>query len=192
MTELSLNEAAALARKATRGAGYDWGLATEAARAVRWLAMRGQPALDALDALLASETAAPRLEGDRLWAEGPLCALRAGAVAGDLAALPGLAGLRLERVRVPLLVLPFAAGTGRPMRVSGHGVAHVAPEALHLTGDWRGTQDLRLAPCDDAPAPTPPIFRADVSPDALTRLEALAQRTYAPATDASRRLGAGE
>ncbi len=45
---VSLNEIDAMARKAARGAGYAWGLAEEAGRAVRWLEARGLPGLAAL------------------------------------------------------------------------------------------------------------------------------------------------
>ena len=38
---LSLNEVEATAKKATRGAGYPWGLAEEAGKAVRWLCGAG-------------------------------------------------------------------------------------------------------------------------------------------------------
>ncbi len=38
---LSLNEVDALAKKATRGAGYPWGHAEEAGKAVRWLCQNG-------------------------------------------------------------------------------------------------------------------------------------------------------
>lgn len=37
----ALNEIEATAKRATRGAGYDWGLAEDASKAVRWLCARG-------------------------------------------------------------------------------------------------------------------------------------------------------
>ena len=37
----ALNEVEATAKKATRGAGYPWGLAEEAAKATRWLCAQG-------------------------------------------------------------------------------------------------------------------------------------------------------
>jgi len=50
----SLGESGALALKATRGAGFDWGLAEEAAQAVVWLHARGRPGIAALCAYLES------------------------------------------------------------------------------------------------------------------------------------------
>ena len=41
MANYSLGEIDALARKATRGAGYSWGIAEEAGKAVRWLSAYG-------------------------------------------------------------------------------------------------------------------------------------------------------
>ena len=38
---VSLSEVDAMSRKATRGAGYAWGLAEEAGYAIRWLASYG-------------------------------------------------------------------------------------------------------------------------------------------------------
>ncbi|WP_167767168.1 DUF3726 domain-containing protein [Jannaschia formosa] len=195
VTGLSLNEAAALARKAARGAGHDWGMAEEAGRAVRWLSARGLPALDALAAMLAAPACAPRLREGTLDADGPLCPIRAGAAVSDLACLPGFAGLRLRQVRTPLLALPFAAAaaraTGRAVRLTGAGGATTDGHALALHGDWLATTDLTLTLCDITLVPVPPIHRAQVAPSALAALDALAARTCAPATETSRRLGAG-
>jgi len=47
----SLNEIEAQLRKAARGAGLSWGLAEEAGKAGRWLAMHGIDALPAFAAL---------------------------------------------------------------------------------------------------------------------------------------------
>ena len=39
----SLNEIEAMAKGAARGAGFDWGIAEETGKSVRWLAARGLP-----------------------------------------------------------------------------------------------------------------------------------------------------
>ncbi|MEO1102920.1 MAG: DUF3726 domain-containing protein, partial [Pseudomonadota bacterium] len=52
MTGWSLNEVEALARKATRGAGYSWGMAEEAGKATRWTCAAGWPGANALAHLL--------------------------------------------------------------------------------------------------------------------------------------------
>ena len=51
-TRLSLNEIEALSKKATRGAGYSWGLAEEAGKINKWLAGRGVDSLPSLRHLL--------------------------------------------------------------------------------------------------------------------------------------------
>ena len=48
----SLVETRAMATKATRGAGYSWGLAEEAGFAVHWLQLNGAPGVEALARLL--------------------------------------------------------------------------------------------------------------------------------------------
>ena len=48
MTNYSLGEIDSLARKATRGAGYSWGVAEEAGKAVRWLSAYGYPGAEIL------------------------------------------------------------------------------------------------------------------------------------------------
>jgi hypothetical protein len=56
----SLNEIEALAGKAARGAGYDWGLAEEAGQSVRWLEARDFRGADALMAAINAGAASER------------------------------------------------------------------------------------------------------------------------------------
>ena len=52
MANYSLAEIDALSRKACRGAGYSWGLAEDAGKAVRWLTAYGLPGAETLSELL--------------------------------------------------------------------------------------------------------------------------------------------
>ncbi|PVA11105.1 DUF3726 domain-containing protein [Pelagivirga sediminicola] len=203
----SLGEIEGLARKAARGGGFDWGLAEEAGKAVRWLASLGLPGPEALDALLATydrrplgrmrplDTAAP------VWqaAGGMLCPIATGAALCDMAAEATLqAEITLAECAFPLLLLSFVAGA-----------AEDADHALNVTwdgatfafaADLRGTAPVPLAPAGravirrgaaaDLPLPTCQL-RYDLDSATAARLGALAQRTYAPDTAASRLSGAG-
>ena len=78
---LSRAEIAALALKAARGGGLDWGLAEEAAQATDWLCGQGLDGTAALLAALEAGGAAP-VPADGIWraAGGAmLCPLRSGA-----------------------------------------------------------------------------------------------------------------
>lgn len=202
MTSLSLGEIEALALKAARGAGYDWGLARETGRAVRWLwrhDQRGCAALvDWLDLRAGTDPALhrPAWQQAGLKADLFMCPVSAGCILSDHAHdLPDR--LTLQEVTCPLLVLPFiadAAGLcGSGMIVTGPKLeAHLSADALNLSGDWSlvcatlevSTQACVLTSEDHQ-------HRANPSKDVRARLENWAHKTYAPATEASRLLGAG-
>ena len=168
----ALAEIEAQARKATRGAGYAWGLAEEAGKAVRWLSARGMPGAEALADLLAETDGLPYgalrpLDPDAShWrGESALCPLIAGAALGDFRPdpLPSLGPMRQ-----PLLLTPFAARLGCV-------VEDGSPLRLVRTGDAM-------------PAATQAAARVEAA--AWAALDALAHRTYVPASAASR-AGAG-
>ncbi len=198
---LSLNEVEALARKATRGAGYSWGLAEEAGRAVRWLQAHGLEGAKTLAGLLAEKKAAAPSQTGKVWtADTPLCPLTCGAALCDLAAEIVEDGLRFGPTRHPLLLAPFAAwaadATLRPLRLTWTGADlsfGTRGVALHGPGPTSAlTEEVELHPL---PAPLPGTgptqTRAALDPKTYATLDTLAQRTYAPATEASRLAGAG-
>ncbi|MEM9736518.1 MAG: DUF3726 domain-containing protein [Pseudomonadota bacterium] len=174
-TALSLGEAGALAVKAMRGAGASWGLAEEAGWAVRWLGARNEPGLETLAQLLETwpgeEIRGNPEEGFR--ARGPLCPVRAGCVLADIAPITATP-LRFREVAWPVLMVPFA-------NLVGWGLSP-APDGLELA-------DIEAKP-GAFTFHQPVGDRVEISDAALERLQALAHRTYVPATDASRR-GAG-
>ena len=197
MTELSLGEAEALARKAARGAGFSWGMAEEAGRALRWLCARGLPGGAALARLLASPDAA-----------GPACPLALGAAFADRAGLAEADDAAETETRLqvvhPLLFLPFAAGVAARGPVAlqvdwpGARVLLSGTEVRMARKDGRATAERATVVCRAIPeaeaargVPLAPGHRADIAPQALAVLERLAARTYAPATPESRLAGAG-
>jgi hypothetical protein len=140
---------------------------------------------------------------DVLWASthGPLCPIRTGTALCDIArSLPG-EGMALSRVLVPGLILPFIADAARlreaPLTLSWRGgIAGVGPEGLpRASGIVKlaelAESDLFLHPGGIALPAATRETRAYPDPDAWAALEALARKTYAPATEASRRSGAG-
>ena len=201
----SLNEIEAMAKKAARGAGYDWGPSEEAGKAVRWLESHGLPGAAALVGHLniGNIDGPPMsLHGEWRSSTGVLCPLTGGAALNDCA--DGLAGgyiQRMENVDHPLLILPFAAWSALHINAQ----VSVIWQGVHATTDG---YRLRFEVEDADPNPATakaltcqktkasgqmntPALRGDISGDTWKELGTFAHRTYAPASEESRLLGAG-
>ena len=201
----SLNEIEAHAKKAARGGGYDWGVAEEAGKAVRWLASHRLPGAAALAAhltLQANDGPPQTLEGDWTSATGTLCALSAGITLNDCADRLIAAGEQVMRdVAQPLLVVPFAAWAAlhikAPLTVSWDSVrATTNGYDLYIEGSESElnaphTRSLQCVIAQGDHALVAPALRGVIDPDVWAKLNTFAQQTYAPATEASRLLGAG-
>lgn len=198
----SLGESAALAVKATRGAGYPWALADEAGRAVRWCYTKGLDGCAALAHLLSTTGGAsrPQLRGG-IWSAGggALCPIALGTTLSDRANAMTAGEVRTGAVVSPLLVLPFLADAARLTGMSfcmqwDGGDACVSGGGLRLSAvPPTDIAAMRIDPCTDTVPDTPPgIDRADPAPGSWDILLTLAHRTYAPATEASRLRGAGD
>lgn len=200
---VSLGEAEATARKATRGAGFDWGTAEEAGRAVCWLCTYGLDGCGALaDWLDATDRQTSGIHRQQItdgnWrAETVLCPLLTGMALADHGHMLQTP-LVLHDLARPLLILPFADDVAR---LTGKGVLLVAQEgrawfdgtSVQLAGSWDLSQTAALHVTFEAmqiPA-VPRKTRANPEAGDWQRLEAWAHKTYAPATDASRVSGAG-
>ncbi len=208
---LSLGEIEALAYKAARGAGLDWGLAEEAGVATRWLVGAGIDGTALLARLLdnrqpgAVSLGSPVLTG-RDWTSGDaaaLCPIAVGAALSDHFSLPEgpLNGpIRLRNLCAPALILPFLAWAGAragavvAVQWSDLNVILAAASLVDLTGPADLIDDLVPEVTVSArPAMTVAGVarpRLADSPAARTSLEAQASRTLVPASDQSRR-GAG-
>ncbi|EAP75795.1 MULTISPECIES: DUF3726 domain-containing protein [Roseovarius] len=205
----SLGEIEGLAKKATRGAGYSWGLAEEAGRATRWLCAMGLDGAAALAQVLAAcDRAEPSMiRPARLaapWAApgGRLCPISAGATLCDLAeTLAAGEVITLEDVIEPLLLYPFVAAaaemTGTGLRLSYEGVTITRFERCSYLSAADPRRPLaalaEVARADSAPRglPVRRAWRGHIEPGDAARLGAMAHRTYAPDTEASRLAGAG-
>jgi len=109
--------------------------------------------------------------------------------------------IEMENVSFPLLVVPFAGGAalrlGVPVSVSWEGVKLTTDgHRLCVQGERDAILTTHAAQLScAAPAAmagqSEPVMRADVDEAAWAKLGEFAHRTYAPATESSRLLGAG-
>ena len=199
----SLGEIAALATKAARGSGMDWGLADEAGYAVKWLQRRQLPGVAALCRYLSWRQAGEiTIWPDDTARDGHYCPIATGAAYGD-----GVFGddVQFARVRTPLLLIPFISlrAANTPVCLSMENAVFV------LTQDKLGFSkndtailmdssacQIYAASDDELPAiitiANDAIPRVPVTASAcITVLNSFAKNTYAPATEASRLAGAG-
>lgn len=203
----ALNEVEAMAKKAARGAGHSWGISEEAGKATRRLCAWGldgcavlATALEAIDECDLARRAPTALIGEWTAKDGEFCPLLAGAALSDAAALWKADGLCLQNVVAPTLLLPFAAmaahALGVPVTVRWDGVeATTDGDSLALNGGGTAltatAARVTVSAGDTHPTPCAPAHRATPRPEDWAALGEFAQRTYAPATEASRLKGAG-
>ena len=135
---VSLNEIEATAARAARSAGYPWGLAEEAGKACRWLAMRGLPwlrplcqgvlrqmhRLESFDSAARAGTVFAPTADDRML--GPVSVLVS--LNDEVVPLPPAgAELSWRRLAAPVLLLPVLARLSnrhdRPILVRWPGIA---------------------------------------------------------------------
>ena len=201
---LSLNEVEATAKRATRGAGYPWGLAEEAAKATRWLCAHGIDGCGVLARILsqfdrADLGACTPTDLGTSWtsARGILCPLTTGTAISDRAADLRAGSIQLGRVAEPQMLLPFVAQSalqlGSTVSIAWDGVAAATDGSqLELNGESGAIADAVTVETDGSIGdPVSLHTRAEPDNDDLETLSRFAQRTYAPATEESRLLGAG-
>ncbi len=203
----SLGEIEGLARKASRGGGFDWGMAEEAGKAVRWLASMGLPGPEALDAFLIAHDRTPHAQmrpvdvTASVWtsAGGAVCPISAGVALCDIAQDAGLPGeIQIPDCAYPLLLVPFVSAASED---GGHALQLIWEGGeFACASDIRGQTSAPMAPMGRAlirrgTAPGLPLpecqLRYDLDAEPAARLTELARRTHAPDTDASRLSGAG-
>ncbi len=207
----SLNEIEAETRKAIRGVGLSWGLSEEGSKAVRWLAAHGVDPLPALSDVLDRHDAGANIvstfaliETGRWQGEAPICPITLGATLCDyadwLAADVRVAG----PVARPLLLVPFVATAARilnnPVRLNVDGTTIILSERgdpfCDLSAlDASDASEIRCATIGDRvpvsgskPASTRGV---ETDPKSWARIASYVHRTYVPASERSRREGAG-
>ncbi|WP_170427345.1 DUF3726 domain-containing protein [Ruegeria arenilitoris] len=200
---LSLNEIEATAKRATRGAGYSWGQAEEAGKATRWLCAQDLDGVKTLARLLALGFAAdpashrPRNLDDLWHAEGDLCPLSVGPLLSDTARTQGAGAIKMQRVAAPALLLPFVSNAARiqkcalqiefdDMKAVTDGARLSSPGSIP-----EKAQRVTISKVATRSLPREQQTRAHPNSDDWAVLNQFAHRTYAPATEESRLLGAG-
>jgi hypothetical protein len=208
---VSLNELESTTKKAFRGLGYHWGEAEEAGKAAVWLASHGLPVLPPVLGLLhhveddGLAMLRPARSGEPwISSSGSLCPICVGIALSDRAPeLPGIKRLDLNRVMSPVLILPFlfaiSLETARPISmgwndfsctVIGHNVSVSMPRALSAEQATVSLLVGEIQPELDRTSLVP-ILPAAVEPLLWDGLCRFASRTYVPASEHSRRAGAG-
>ncbi len=194
---LSFYETGVLARRATRGAGYDWGLAEEATFAAGWLCDYGVDGADVLSRYYRQvDGQAVASRAVRAWPSGdvwegdafgnlPLCPLCLGAALSDFGLPSGVEKVVISAVYAPIVLLPFIANLpvedGKIWTIEGDitddinsvRVVIIRADAKGLSAKGSGVKNPRYPQKEDA------------------FLLELAQRTYVPESEASRAKGAG-
>lgn len=207
----SLNEIESLCKKAARGAGLSWGLAEEAGKAARWLSAHGLDGPGVLATQLrqndgcAYQQLAPDVSAEPWQVPGhALCPLIAGATLSDHAYLLRSNGrIELRQVAHPQLLLPFASATARQLglwlELSWNGCClkfSPSGEAWLVHAQNLGAATAAQVRCACA-APGGILGKPlagsipDLGDSPQHELDHLAARTYVPASEASRLLGAG-
>ena len=198
----SIGEIGALATKAARGSGLDWGLAEEAGYAVKWLHRRELPGVTALCRYLSW-----RYDGNIMsWPDetgiyGHYCPIAIGAAYSD-----GAFGdeAKFSRIKTPLLLIPFVAirVAEKPLEINiGSSRFYLAKDQIGYTNNKAAILgDTAACQISMASSSVPNITITNVSdfprvPSTATAcvsvLENFAKNTYAPATEESRLAGAG-
>jgi hypothetical protein len=211
----SLNELEAEAKKAIRGAGLSWGLSEDGAKAVRWLAAHGRDPLPALTDVLgrydrkAIATELKLTEAGRWQAGAPICPIVLGVTLSDHADRLPAQAFTAGPAAQPVLLIAFAARAARflkrALRLDLAGSQFVLTEVGDPLGDLPsiGIADLSDVRCEVLPerlALSPAQVLAAkpastggiaVDPASGARLSTYVHRTYVPASERSRREGAG-
>ncbi|MFK7858594.1 MAG: DUF3726 domain-containing protein [Granulosicoccus sp.] len=207
----SLNEVASLAKRAVRGAGMSWGIAEEAASSVRWLTAHKLAGPALLARLLKKQ--APRDNTSMSPATGSqgltrkahhTCPLLAAAEFSDTSAIWAHskdACTEIPDLAYPLLMLPTIARVALragvwlqvswdDMLISTDGQSVCIQGSLTMLTTEK-TRQFRCVVADTMKSVPQTTQRQSVDKESWDLLESFAQRSYAPATEESRRLGAG-
>ena len=203
-TNISLGEFEGLVVKAFRGAGYPWGLASDAAYACRRLESAGFSSaglavrlLDQIDGRSVAE-----VMPDATWeaTSGMLCPICVGAAVADVgdALFADTEQRSFEQVVEPMLFVALLSlspsvreGQSLMVQWSGGHTEVTTRGLLHNGAVPAGTMTVGVTRIADTATPMSlPHTRARLTEEHRESLLAYAARTYAPATDQSRQ-GAG-
>ncbi len=185
----SLGETQDLATRASKGAGLPWGLAEEASFAVKWLEQRDLPGVEALAKYLEAI-------GQPNDYHAGFCPIGNGSWISDSSSWLG--SFPLE-VRQPVLLVPFIAQVIKQNSLvlswSGNRVLLSANDATIADQSALIGQSIEHCEMTVSPEATKETPRRERIPEdrqeSINILLEFAQRTYAPASEMSRLMGAG-
>jgi len=189
----SIGEIRSLALKAARGAGMEWGMAEEAGFALEWLEKNSLPGTRALASYLYLYTTADQGRDKH-------CPIVLGCTITDS---ENWHLADNTSIREPLLIAPFLASVAdrTKLQLSWQGTRIELAEnhaVLVSNGELishEKTVSFKISvkrverACEKRPEKSTRISKQETK--AVKILSKLAQKTYAPATDASRLAGAG-
>ena len=209
----SLNEVEIYGRRAARGAGMPWGLAEEAGKASRWLAERGLPGVALLARLLEAndgrsyQDMAPVIANGQWQASnGALCPVCTGAALSDhVDLLVSGNPISFSKLDYPLLLAPFLdcswhrgdlcfqlRWADTRLLVFAESLAiESGQDAAHLVDNVDEVTVTACSKNDAGRVFRPRLGGVRISRAVWRQIEALAKRTYVPASEESRARGAG-
>ena len=192
----SLSEIDAQCKKATRGAGFEWGHAEEAGKAARWLAKHELPGASLLAAYLPQYANAPEhFQG--------MCPIAAGAAICDNGDAIVTQAVYFKQLAYPLLLLPYVAMLARErslnLVISWDGERIVCNSAgICILEQSEPSTDVATDVCCEVSGNKQQVRQGQMAKRTgqfihesdWQVLAELAHHTYVPASEASR-LGAG-
>ena len=202
----SLNEVEAIVKRATFASGYSWGIAEEAAKATRWLCMFGFDGCEIVGSTLKLQFAkalhrhSPGCNDPEWSGEGKLCPLVTGVSLSDFSSLLLENPIVIRKIAIPKMILPFVGQASTALnKALTIQLANkpklkciVSAEDIEFSGEFPTNEaDLIVRIEGEIEQPIRKVFRVKTGFDSWTILNELADLTYAPATEESRKLGAG-
>ena len=202
----SLNEVEAVIKRATYASGYSWGLAEEAAKATRWLCIFGFDGCEIVGSILKKQFAkdlschSPNCSGHQWSGDKVLCPLITGVTLSDFSSRLLASPIIIQNISVPQMILPFVSLSAQKL---GKALTTKWGNNLELKCMTNGSDveilskfstdktDLFISVEGEIKNPISKVNRVQPSKQAWKQLNDLANLTYAPATEESRKLGAG-
>lgn len=198
--KLTSSEISNLSKLAAKGRGHSWAIASEAGNAAKWLALNGfDVGAVVLEAIAAEPTEFQYDEPIWRCLKGsPLNPLYVGASICDFITIDACI---VKEVKCPAVLSPFLASAAK---LSSKSIELSWPNATVLLDGCRdrcqfsgeavntlGSVDANIRIVTEAIQASGLQKRCVIDEVIYEKLNSLAEKTYAPATEESRRLGAG-
>ena len=202
----SLNEVEAVIKRATYASGYSWGLAEEAAKATRWLSTFGFDGCTIVGSILKKQFAkdfsyhSPNSNGHVWNGDKVLCPLITGVTLSDFSSQLLASPITIRNISVPQMLLPFVSLSAQKLKKAltikwGNSLelkSVTNGSEVEILGQFPTVEtELIISVEGEIKNPITKVTRVQPSIESWELLNDLANLTYAPATEESRKLGAG-